>query len=48
MRFSRPVLIGFLVCTILALGVAMANRAKQPSDRERLSKLVADGNFKDA
>ena len=26
----------------------MATHAKQPSDRERLNKLVADGNFKDA
>ncbi len=44
----RSVSVGFTVCTILALGVAIATRANQPSDRERFDKLFADGNYKDA
>ncbi len=45
---SRVVSVGVILCTILALGIAMAMRPSQPLDRERFDKLLADGNFKDA
>ena len=48
MHYARLVLPGVMVSTFLAFGVVVATHAKQPSDRERLNKLVADGNFKDA
>ncbi len=48
MLYARLVFLGVIVCTIMALGVAMGKRPEQPSDRERFDKLFADGNFKDA
>ena len=48
MVYLRMVLLGLLALTISALGVAMAKRPGQPDDRERLDKLFAAGNFKDA
>ncbi len=48
MYFTRLVVIGVSICAVLALGVAVAGRAQQPSGRERFDKLFADGNFKDA
>ena len=48
MVYLRMVLLGLLALTISALGVAMAKRPGQPDDRERLDKLIAAGNFKDA
>ena len=48
MLYARLVFLGVLACTIMVLGVAMAKRPEQPSDRERFDKLFADGNFKDA
>ncbi len=48
MFYQRLVFVGVMASTFLALGVAMAKRVNQPSDRERLEKLVASGNYKDA
>ena len=48
MHYARLVLFGVMACSILAVGVAMAKRPNQPSDRERFDKRFADGNFKDA
>src|SRR5262249_29421420 len=44
----RVVVIGLVGCTVLAVGVALGHRAEGPSDRERLDKLFAAGNYKDA
>src|SRR5271165_5023663 len=46
--FVRLVVLGVLACAILALSVAVAEHARQPSPRERFDKLFADGNYKDA
>jgi alpha-2-macroglobulin len=48
MLYARLVFLGVLACTIVALGVVMASRPNQPSDRERFDKLFAEGNYKDA
>ena len=48
MVILRLSLVGVVATTILSLGVGMAERASQPSGRERFDKLFADGNFKDA
>ena len=48
MNNSRLSRVGALAVAILSLGVGIAGRASQPSERERFDKLFADGNFKDA
>ncbi len=48
MNVLRLVVIGLMVCTVLALGVAMGRRADEPADRERADKLFTRGNYKDA
>ena len=45
MNVLRLVVIGLMVCTVLAVGVALGRRADGPGDRERFDKLFAQGNL---
>ena len=44
----RMVLLGAAAAATLVLGVVMAETASQPPGRDKIDKLFADGNFKDA
>ena len=48
MVYLRLGLVGVLACAAIGVGVNLAARATQPSERNRFDKLFADGNFKDA
>ena len=48
MNVLRLVVIGLMLCTVLAIGVAIGGRADKPGDRDRADKLFSDGNYKDA
>src|SRR5262249_26599475 len=48
MNVRFAVAIGFAVCTLVALGVALGQLPQGRSDRERFYKLFAAGNFQDA
>ena len=48
MKILRLVVIGLMVCTVLAIGVAMGRRDDATGQRERADKLFTQGNFKDA
>ena len=48
MNIFRLVVIGLMLCSVLAIGVAMGRRADNPASRERADKLFIQGNFKDA
>ena len=48
MNVFRVVVIGLMLCTVLAIGVSRGRRADKPGDRERADKLFIQGNYKDA
>ncbi len=48
MHYARLVFFGVMAFSTLAVGLAMAKRPNQPSERERFDKLFAEGNYKDA
>jgi alpha-2-macroglobulin len=48
MNLFRLGVIGLMSCTVLALGVALGGREDAPIDRDRLARLFAQGNYKDA
>jgi len=48
MEIRRLIVTGLVGCTVLAVGVALGQRAQTSVDRERVDRLFTQGNYKDA